>query len=146
MCWSDEQIPNEGLLRSILADEDLHPYVWSNWPGDIYDAHSYAYHKVISQHRWSSWVTGRCCTWCHSRQARCCLLGSPSVFTLCTFHWSISLIRGLLQDARQALGSPPIITVARSPGRMQSSSLSSNSILKFPQKKSVPLRLSYFQS
>ncbi len=45
--WSDEQLPDEGLLRSILADEDLNPYVWSNRPGDVYGAHSHSYHKVI---------------------------------------------------------------------------------------------------
>lgn len=45
--WSGESAPDEALLRSILADEDLHPYVWSNGPGDVYGAHSHAYHKVI---------------------------------------------------------------------------------------------------
>jgi quercetin dioxygenase-like cupin family protein len=45
--WSDDNSPDEALLRSILADEDLHPYVWSNGPGDVYGAHSHSYHKVI---------------------------------------------------------------------------------------------------
>ena len=45
--WSDEKLPDEALLRSILADEDLNPYVWSNGPGDVYAAHSHSYHKVI---------------------------------------------------------------------------------------------------
>ena len=45
--WSDDQTPDEALLRSILADEDLHPYVWSNGPGDVYGAHDHSYHKVI---------------------------------------------------------------------------------------------------
>jgi len=45
--WPEETLPDEALLRSILADEDLHPYVWSNAPGDVYGAHSHAYHKVI---------------------------------------------------------------------------------------------------
>ena len=45
--WSEEKLPDEALLRSILADEDLHPYVWSNGPGDVYAAHSHSYHKVI---------------------------------------------------------------------------------------------------
>ena len=45
--WSDEQLPDEGTLRSILADEDLDPYVWSNRAGDVYGAHSHSYHKVI---------------------------------------------------------------------------------------------------
>ena len=47
ICWSDAELPDEALLRSILADEDLHPYVWSNGPGDVYGAHSHTYHKVI---------------------------------------------------------------------------------------------------
>ena len=45
--WPNEQSPNEALLRNILADEDLHPYRWSNGPGDVYGAHSHSYHKVI---------------------------------------------------------------------------------------------------
>ena len=45
--WPEEELPDEALLRSILADEDLHPYVWSNGPGDVYGAHSHTYHKVI---------------------------------------------------------------------------------------------------
>ena len=45
--WSEEQLPDEGLLRNILADEDLNPYSWSNRPGDVYGAHSHSYHKVI---------------------------------------------------------------------------------------------------
>ena len=45
--WSDETTPDEAMLRSILADEDLHPYVWSNGPGDVYGAHDHSYHKVI---------------------------------------------------------------------------------------------------
>jgi quercetin dioxygenase-like cupin family protein len=35
------------MLRSILADEDLQPYMWINGPGDVYGAHSHDYHKVI---------------------------------------------------------------------------------------------------
>ena len=45
--WRAEQPPNEAKLRSILADEDLHPYMWSNGPGDVYGAHRHAYHKMI---------------------------------------------------------------------------------------------------
>ena len=45
--WPEEELPDEASLRSILADEDLHPYVWSNSPGDVYGAHSHSYHKVI---------------------------------------------------------------------------------------------------
>ncbi|MBW2411171.1 MAG: cupin domain-containing protein [Deltaproteobacteria bacterium] len=45
--WSDDKVPDEALLRSILADEELDPYVWSNGPGDVYGAHDHPYHKVI---------------------------------------------------------------------------------------------------
>lgn len=45
--WSEEQLPDEALLRNIMADEDLHPYVWSNGPGDVYGAHRHSFHKVI---------------------------------------------------------------------------------------------------
>ena len=45
--WPNEQPPDESMLRRILADEDLHPYMWSNGPGDVYGAHSHSYHKVI---------------------------------------------------------------------------------------------------
>ena len=45
--WPEEELPDEASLRSILADEDLHPYVWSNGAGDVYGAHSHSYHKVI---------------------------------------------------------------------------------------------------
>ena len=46
--WTDDSLPpDEALLRSILTDEDLHPNVWSNAPGDVYSAHSHSYHKVI---------------------------------------------------------------------------------------------------
>ena len=45
--WSDEATPDEASLRSILAEENLHPYLWSNGPGDVYGAHSHSYHKVI---------------------------------------------------------------------------------------------------
>ena len=45
--WSDEKMPDESLLRSILADDDLDPYIWANRAGDVYGAHSHSYHKVI---------------------------------------------------------------------------------------------------
>ena len=45
--WSGDTVPDEALLRSLLADEDLHPYMWSNGPGDVYGAHDHSYHKVI---------------------------------------------------------------------------------------------------
>ena len=31
----------------MLAEDNLHPYLWSNGPGDVYGAHSHSYHKVI---------------------------------------------------------------------------------------------------
>jgi quercetin dioxygenase-like cupin family protein len=45
--WQDETTPDEALLRSMLSEENLHPYLWSNGPGDVYGAHSHSYHKVI---------------------------------------------------------------------------------------------------
>ena len=45
--WLDEQSPDEQRLRNIMANEDLHPYGWSNGPGDVYAAHRHSYHKVI---------------------------------------------------------------------------------------------------
>ncbi|MGD2097044.1 MAG: cupin domain-containing protein [Desulfobacterales bacterium] len=45
--WSDDSDPDEALLRGMLADEGLHPYTWSNGPGDVYGAHDHSYHKVI---------------------------------------------------------------------------------------------------
>jgi len=45
--WPDEQSPDEQRLRSIMVAEGLHPYVWSNRPGDAYGAHDHSYHKVI---------------------------------------------------------------------------------------------------
>ena len=45
--WPPEKLPDKALLRSILADKNLHPYMGSNGPGDVYGAHSHSYHKVI---------------------------------------------------------------------------------------------------
>ncbi|MGD9045457.1 MAG: hypothetical protein PVG06_17215 [Desulfobacterales bacterium] len=45
--WPDEKAPDEQRLRNLMAAEDLHPYVWSNRAGDVYNAHSHGYHKVI---------------------------------------------------------------------------------------------------
>jgi quercetin dioxygenase-like cupin family protein len=39
--------PDEKSLRQMLADENLHPYRWSNGPGDVYAAHTHNFHKVI---------------------------------------------------------------------------------------------------
>jgi quercetin dioxygenase-like cupin family protein len=45
--WPDEKTPDEPALRNILDAEGLHPYQWSNRPGDVYGAHSHTFHKVI---------------------------------------------------------------------------------------------------
>jgi quercetin dioxygenase-like cupin family protein len=45
--WSEEGPPTEGEIRRILDGEGLQPYRWSNAPGDVYSAHTHAYHKVI---------------------------------------------------------------------------------------------------
>ena len=47
MKWSGDNAPTEDSIRSILAEEGLHPYRWSNAPGDLYSAHSHSYNKVI---------------------------------------------------------------------------------------------------
>jgi quercetin dioxygenase-like cupin family protein len=45
--WSRGIAPDEAAIRKILDAEGLQPYRWSNAPGDVYGAHSHAYHKVI---------------------------------------------------------------------------------------------------
>ena len=45
--WPPEKLPDKALMRSSLADKNLHPYMGSNGPGDVYGAHSHSYHKVI---------------------------------------------------------------------------------------------------
>jgi mannose-6-phosphate isomerase-like protein (cupin superfamily) len=45
--WDGEELPGEGELRRLMQVEGLHPYSWSNGPGDVYVAHSHSYHKVI---------------------------------------------------------------------------------------------------
>lgn len=45
--WSRSHEPTEAELRQALLDEGLQPYRWSNNPGDYYDSHQHAYHKVI---------------------------------------------------------------------------------------------------
>jgi quercetin dioxygenase-like cupin family protein len=45
--WPDHEPPREATLRRLLADEGLQPHAWSNGPGDVYAAHTHAYHKVI---------------------------------------------------------------------------------------------------
>jgi quercetin dioxygenase-like cupin family protein len=45
--WLRDQPPEEAALRAICAQEGLHPYRWSNAPGDVYAAHAHSYDKVI---------------------------------------------------------------------------------------------------
>lgn len=45
--WSGEQLPTEAALQHILHSEGLTAYRWSNGPGDRYEAHTHAYHKVL---------------------------------------------------------------------------------------------------
>ena len=45
--WDSTGPPSEGIIRSILAEENLKPYAWGNNPGDVYQAHTHGYHKVI---------------------------------------------------------------------------------------------------
>lgn len=45
--WPSDTAPDEAAVRKILDAEGLQPYRWSNGPGDVYGAHSHAYHKVI---------------------------------------------------------------------------------------------------
>ena len=45
--WSEEKKPDEATIREILAEEGLHPYRWSNAPGDVYSSHTHSYNKVI---------------------------------------------------------------------------------------------------
>ncbi|MGB2688900.1 MAG: hypothetical protein WBG61_12015 [Desulfobacterales bacterium] len=45
--WPDDPVTDEAAIRKILAAEGLKPYGWSNSPGDVYSAHSHAFHKVI---------------------------------------------------------------------------------------------------
>ncbi len=45
--WPNAEPPSEAAIRRILAAEGLHPYAWSNGPGDVYGAHDHSYHKVI---------------------------------------------------------------------------------------------------
>jgi quercetin dioxygenase-like cupin family protein len=45
--WSENQPATEEVLRDLFDAEGLHPYRWSNAPGDVYAAHAHGYHKVI---------------------------------------------------------------------------------------------------
>jgi quercetin dioxygenase-like cupin family protein len=45
--WDGRVEPTESELADLFAGESLRPYSWSNGPGDVYGAHSHAYHKVL---------------------------------------------------------------------------------------------------
>jgi hypothetical protein len=45
--WGHSQPPSEETLNETLRREGLEPHWWSNGPGDRYEAHSHAYHKVL---------------------------------------------------------------------------------------------------
>lgn len=45
--WSGGEDPRDGELVERLRAEGLSPHGWSNGPGDTYDAHSHAYHKIL---------------------------------------------------------------------------------------------------
>jgi quercetin dioxygenase-like cupin family protein len=40
-------VTDEAAARDAFAREGLSPHGWSNAPGDVYAAHSHAYHKVL---------------------------------------------------------------------------------------------------
>ncbi|HVN14261.1 MAG TPA: cupin domain-containing protein [Anaerolineales bacterium] len=45
--WTRSELPTEDTLRRLFSDEGLSPYMWSNAPLDVYDAHAHDYNKVI---------------------------------------------------------------------------------------------------
>jgi mannose-6-phosphate isomerase-like protein (cupin superfamily) len=45
--WGKPEPPGENELYERMVKEGLHPYAWSNSPGEKYTTHSHAYHKVI---------------------------------------------------------------------------------------------------
>lgn len=45
--WPEESSPTQPAIRRRFDEEGLHPYPWSNGPGDFYPAHSHSYRKVI---------------------------------------------------------------------------------------------------
>lgn len=45
--WDHNKPPDESELRSLLNQAGYHAYRWSNLPGEIYEAHSHQYHKII---------------------------------------------------------------------------------------------------
>lgn len=45
--WNQAGPPTEEAVKALMADEGVQPYRWSNEPGDIYDAHTHEFHKII---------------------------------------------------------------------------------------------------
>lgn len=45
--WPNTEAPTEAAIRRMFEAEHLQPYAWSNSSGDVYNAHSHTYHKVI---------------------------------------------------------------------------------------------------
>ena len=45
--WADSTLPTEATLMRLCAEQELHPYQWSNGPHDVYAAHSHTYDKVF---------------------------------------------------------------------------------------------------
>ena len=45
--WPEERPPSAEAILDRYAAEGLRPYQWSNAPGDVYAAHTHAYHKVL---------------------------------------------------------------------------------------------------
>ena len=45
--WPGPNQPDEMTIRSLLAQEKLQPYRWSNSAHDVYAAHTQPYDKVI---------------------------------------------------------------------------------------------------
>lgn len=45
--WQSQEEPDEAKIRTILQEEGLEAYRWSNGPGDVYSTHSHSYHKVV---------------------------------------------------------------------------------------------------
>ncbi len=45
--WSGDEPPTEEAIRKAMLEKGVQPYRWSNEPGDIYDAHTHEFHKII---------------------------------------------------------------------------------------------------
>lgn len=45
--WSRNSSPTEEAVKALMVKEGVQLYRWSNEPGDIYDAHTHEFHKII---------------------------------------------------------------------------------------------------